>query len=300
MSGDFKVGVFIGLGILALMVIFLANKPTDELAADPALDSSAEELSISEPQGSQPDLGVAMDTASELTWPTEAVDTVDPAPVDVPVAEPVQEPAAEVVVEDQGDADQVVDGQMGGKSKEQLEAEAMANTFFNRQEAPAPIAPVADVVAAAPTDAPVVDATFPTKHVVAKGETLSTISFEYYNTHKGYRHIYKANMDKMASVDAVFEGQEIIIPAPTTRLAVLGGKIAPKPAEVLPAAVVAEQPSYTPRQHKVAKGDSLCRIARTYYNGDESMWKKILEANKDRIKNPDVLPVGITLDLPPI
>jgi 5'-nucleotidase/UDP-sugar diphosphatase len=45
------------------------------------------------------------------------------------------------------------------------------------------------------------------------------------------------------------------------------------------------------------KGDTLSKIAQKFYK-DASKWKKIWEANKARIPNPDKLPVGTKLIIP--
>jgi len=57
----------------------------------------------------------------------------------------------------------------------------------------------------------------------------------------------------------------------------------------------AENP-YT-QWHEVAKGDTLSKIAEKYY-GDPSLYRKIFEANRDRIKNPDLIQVGWKLRIP--
>ena len=49
--------------------------------------------------------------------------------------------------------------------------------------------------------------------------------------------------------------------------------------------------------HVVEKGDTLSKIAAKYY-GDPSLYTKIFEANKDRIKNPDLIQVGWKLRIP--
>jgi uncharacterized protein YidB (DUF937 family) len=57
----------------------------------------------------------------------------------------------------------------------------------------------------------------------------------------------------------------------------------PKPAE--------------PRTYTVAAGDSLSKIAKRFY-GDANQWKRIFEANKDQIKNPDLIHPGQVLRIP--
>jgi len=49
--------------------------------------------------------------------------------------------------------------------------------------------------------------------------------------------------------------------------------------------------------HVVEKGESLSKIAQKYY-GKASLWTKIHEANKDQIKNPDLIKPGQKLRIP--
>jgi nucleoid-associated protein YgaU len=49
--------------------------------------------------------------------------------------------------------------------------------------------------------------------------------------------------------------------------------------------------------HVVKKGDTLSKIAEEYY-GDEMLYKKIFEANRDLIKNPDLIQIGWKLRIP--
>ena len=51
------------------------------------------------------------------------------------------------------------------------------------------------------------------------------------------------------------------------------------------------------RSYTVKAGDSLSKIAKAEY-GDASQWRKIYEANKDAIKDPDLIYPGQTFTLP--
>lgn len=71
---------------------------------------------------------------------------------------------------------------------------------------------------------------------------------------------------------------------------VQGGSSSTAPATpVEPAAVT----TYT-----VVKGDSLSKIAKHLW-GDAKLWPKIHEANRDTIKNPDLIHPGQVLNIPP-
>lgn len=51
------------------------------------------------------------------------------------------------------------------------------------------------------------------------------------------------------------------------------------------------------QSYTVVKGDSLSKIAKHFY-GNAGQWKKIYEANKDQIKNPDLIYPGQTFRIP--
>jgi uncharacterized protein YidB (DUF937 family) len=51
------------------------------------------------------------------------------------------------------------------------------------------------------------------------------------------------------------------------------------------------------KTYTVVAGDSLSKIAKKFY-GDANKWKKIFEANKDLIKNPDLIKPGQTFKIP--
>lgn len=51
------------------------------------------------------------------------------------------------------------------------------------------------------------------------------------------------------------------------------------------------------RTYTVKPGDSLSRIAKAEY-GDANQWRLIFEANRDQIKNPDLIHPGQVLKIP--
>jgi nucleoid-associated protein YgaU len=55
--------------------------------------------------------------------------------------------------------------------------------------------------------------------------------------------------------------------------------------------------SATTKTYVVKKGDSLSKIAKESY-GDANEWRKIYEANRDAIKDPDLIYPGQTLKIP--
>jgi nucleoid-associated protein YgaU len=53
----------------------------------------------------------------------------------------------------------------------------------------------------------------------------------------------------------------------------------------------------TDQTYTVVSGDSLSKIAKRYY-GDANQWHRIHEANRDQIKNPDLIHPGQKLRIP--
>lgn len=53
----------------------------------------------------------------------------------------------------------------------------------------------------------------------------------------------------------------------------------------------------TGQTYTVKSGDSLSKIAKAHY-GDASKWKRIYEANKEKIKNPDLIYPGQEFTIP--
>ena len=51
------------------------------------------------------------------------------------------------------------------------------------------------------------------------------------------------------------------------------------------------------RTYTIAKGDNLSKIAKRFY-GDARQWQKIFDANKDTIKNPDLIFPGQVIKIP--
>ena len=57
--------------------------------------------------------------------------------------------------------------------------------------------------------------------------------------------------------------------------------------------------STAPKIYEVVSGDSLSKIAKREY-GNASEWKRIYEANRDTLKDPDKIFPGQKLTIPPL
>jgi nucleoid-associated protein YgaU len=78
-------------------------------------------------------------------------------------------------------------------------------------------------------------------------------------------------------------------------------KAAVPPAPAPPAATVKPLTATqaVERLHVVVPGDTLSGLAKTYY-GKAGLYMKIFEANKDQLKDPNLIKVGQKLKIPPL
>lgn len=75
------------------------------------------------------------------------------------------------------------------------------------------------------------------------------------------------------------------------------GSVADQPVAYSEPMAVTPLYSSSGRMHSVQRKDTLYSLARLYYN-DHRQWKKIYEANRDRIANPNMIKVGMNLVIP--
>ncbi len=163
-----------------------------------------------------------------------------------------------------------------------------------------PVAPVDNPVA------PVVKVVTPVRtrtYRVCSGDTLIGIARKVYGRQFEDEHlrIYRANRDKLSDPAALSVGQVLVIPPLPGRL---GGN--------RQVALKKPQKHYTEmtmnafgkrfgsdRTYIVRSGDCLTSIARrTMGDASKSAVRKLLNANRDRVANPNRLTVGMKLKIP--
>lgn len=150
--------------------------------------------------------------------------------------------------------------------------------------------------------------TLPKRYVVAAGDNLSIIAKRFYGPEEGNRianinRIFQANRRLLKSVDEVYEGQEIVIPA-------LPGFRRNKPDSILnhptlePAGFIGKRhlpddiaKSKQSGYYVVEGDDNLWRIAAKRL-GDGSRYKEIARLNADVLEDEDHLLVGTRLKMP--
>lgn len=78
-------------------------------------------------------------------------------------------------------------------------------------------------------------------------------------------------------------------------------KVTPQPLPqqppIAPISKAAENLSSVTQEYTIKSGDSLSKIAKQFY-GDAQKWNKIYEANKDIIKDPNVIHPNQKIKIP--
>ncbi len=121
-----------------------------------------------------------------------------------------------------------------------------------------------------------------TKHVVAEGESLWSISEKYYSD--GYKWVELAQANNIQNAGYIEVGQELTIPN-------LGTEVT---ADSVKTTTVSKE-SITGATYEVVKGDNLWEIAVRAY-GDGYRWSEI--ARENNLGNPNLIHSGNILILP--
>ena len=120
-----------------------------------------------------------------------------------------------------------------------------------------------------------------TKHVVAEGESLWSISEKYYSD--GYKWVELAKTNNIENAGYIEVGQELTIPD-------LGTEVTPSSVKT----TIGNMESIAGATYEVVKGDSLWEIAVRAY-GDGYKWSEIARENK--LVNPNLIHSGNILIL---
>jgi len=124
----------------------------------------------------------------------------------------------------------------------------------------------------------------PVRHIVASEQTLWHIAEKYYGDGIHWRKIQRANPTLIGAGGAVRAGVQLLIPQVTADRVDVTRRPSPAPDRLT---VVTVQ-----------EGETLSSIAGGVL-GDPVQWRALYQANRDRIKNPNRLKVGLQLRVPP-
>lgn len=128
-------------------------------------------------------------------------------------------------------------------------------------------------------------------YTIKKGDTLETIAQRELGSKSKVAEIQKAN--EGLDPKKLRVGKTILIP----RDAGAPSSLATKSAEEEKPVAAGPSKAGKVSTYIVQKGDTLWEIAKNVY-GDGAQWKKIFEANRDKLSNENSLRVGMTLLVP--
>jgi nucleoid-associated protein YgaU len=137
------------------------------------------------------------------------------------------------------------------------------------------------------------------EYVIKDKDTLESISQARYGSKRHVNRILEANPGLKPG--ALRVGKTLIVPPlPEHRPSPLAADPAPERiADPAPAAETAKAADSGPKEYTVAQGDTLMVISQKAY-GTARHYKKIFEANRDRIADPNNLNIGVKLSLPDV
>jgi len=270
MTQETRIGLVVGLMFIVAFGLILA-----ELTGGPA------ELPA---PGQVGDEGVLWNPAS-----------VGLVPVDV--ESPIELPAAEPVVEVEADVKRP-GGQPQPQPQEALAAVPPQPHPAVEKPNPEP-SPIAAQIILKP------ERPAPRYYKVQPNDTLIRIARKFYGrgNEDKYRLIYEANRDVLEDESSLYVGQELLIPP----LGVEGSKPAgPRYVEMDENQLrsyfqASNQGDEALRRdtYTVKPGDTLTRIARQVLNDPSpAAVRRLFEANRDKLADPDELIVGMELEIP--
>lgn len=133
----------------------------------------------------------------------------------------------------------------------------------------------------------------PAEYEVKAGDSSWKVALAVYGSGDNYRDIEIAN--NMPMNQDLVVGQMIILPDVQSKKLGPATTLFPAPTATVPVQNTNE--STLPAKHVVQPSEGLWQIAQRYYN-DGYQYLKIYEANKDKMKGPEDIRVGMELTIP--
>jgi nucleoid-associated protein YgaU len=124
-------------------------------------------------------------------------------------------------------------------------------------------------------------------YVVRDGDDLTSIAIRLYGHAGGAQAIWSVNRDRLADPNVLPIGMELRIPPVWSVPAVQQNPLAGQVIE----------PGRRPAKVRVGPGETLESLAQRFY-GDRSMAPRLFEANRDLLRNPQLVVAGMELRLP--
>ena len=283
MRRDTQIGIILGVVILVVIGIFLSTRTTVYETKTPDLKLS-EEKSVAEAEIEEIE---EIDINDLIKEPKTALAKKDVQPVEELVEKSPVEPSKDNVT---------LEGKWEGTKTAPIELEGA----FSEMSVAEMITEEPEIAELTPPEAEETIGVLETKHKDASGKTIHKVnpndslfklSRKYYGDEAKWHKIYEVNRGNMSSPNALYIGQELLIPEIT-----LAKKVTLSMEVPLKKRQDSEM-SIKTTEHTIVSGDTLYHLARKYYD-DSTMWRKIYEANEDTIEDESFLVKGQILIIP--
>jgi nucleoid-associated protein YgaU len=278
MRRDTQIGIILGVIILVVIGIFLSTRTTVYETKTPDLKVSEEILAESE---------IEEIDINELIKETKSIIARNIPAEEVQSSEELVEKAPV----ESSEENVTLEGKWEGTKTASIEPEeAFPEVITEEPEIAVVISPEAEETITV-LETKQEDVSVKAIHKVKPNDSLFKISRKYYGDAAEWHKIYEANRDEMSSPNALYIGQELLIPEIT---------LAKRMTLSIETPIMKKQDiemSTKTTRHTVVSGDTLYHLARKYYD-DSTMWHKIYEANEDTIEDESFLVKGQILIIP--
>lgn len=306
MRRDNQIGVILGIVILVIIGVFLSTRTSDIETEIPDLILSEEEKQeseikevdiskiIKESKITEPEVVSSMEHVSD-----EVLVKEEPANITQPESQqeeaPVDPPKDDVSLEGKWEgitgevAEEIVEEEIVEKPElaekpERIEEAEVAHKFPSEVEAEIPETKQQTTSYSSSSSTDII-------YKVKSNDSLFKIARKHYGDEKKWTWIYEANRDSMSDPDALYVGQELLIPNMSI------GKESDNALQTPVSKKLNKDISPHVKTHTVKAGDTLYRLAEKYYD-DPEVWIKIFEANEDTIEDKSILKEGQILIIP--
>ena len=133
-------------------------------------------------------------------------------------------------------------------------------------------------------------------HRLEKGDTLYGLAEQYLGDGNQYRLLFEVNRALLKTPDRLPVGLEIVIPESEDAAGLSETSVVNSTANTTSPPFQPES-GRRPRRYTVERGDTLIAIAQHVY-GDGRQYRRIYQANRDRMQSPDNLVEHMVLEIP--
>ncbi|MBS1257342.1 MAG: hypothetical protein MAG551_00384 [Candidatus Scalindua arabica] len=281
MRRDTQIGIILGVVILVVIGIFLSTRTTVYETKTPEDLKISEEEIVAEAEIEEIDINDLIEESKTVS-PKEDIQP----PEKLVEKSPVEPSNDNITLEGKWEGTKTASIEPEEAFSEMPVAERITVQPEITELAPPEAEEATDVVETEQKDVSV-----KVVHKVKPNDSLFKISRKYYGDEAKWHKIYEVNKDNMSSPNALYIGQEILIPDITIakKVTLSIGTSINKKQEI--------EVSTKTTEHTVVSGDTLYHLARKYYD-DATMWRKIYEANEDTIEDESFLVKGQVLTIP--